>query len=68
MDSTSNLQRNAVGNIFLNPASGDYRLTRNSPAKDAGMVEYARQRAPFDDCNGAVRPQGSGYDIGAYEN
>lgn len=43
--------------------SGDYHLAPGSPAIDAGT----NQNAPTSDINGGARPQGKGWDIGAYE-
>ncbi len=42
---------------------GDYHLQRDSPAIDRGTAE----KAPNTDLDGIVRPQGSGFDMGAYE-
>lgn len=42
---------------------GDYRLQASSPCIDAGTSEGA----PGTDIEGTPRPQGSGYDMGAYE-
>lgn len=42
---------------------GDYRLSDNSPAIDAGIFRYAAAT----DILGITRPQGLGVDIGAYE-
>jgi predicted outer membrane repeat protein len=47
---------------FVNPASGDYHLAASSPAIDAGT-----NAGVTTDLDGIVRPQGRGYDIGAYE-
>ena len=47
---------------FVSLAAGDFRLQAGSPALDAG-VNTGRDR----DYVGVVRPQGSAYDIGAYE-
>lgn len=57
-----------TGNISVNPlfvdaANGNYQLKTGSPCINAG----ANTGAPAFDFNGTVRPQGSGYDIGAYE-
>jgi parallel beta-helix repeat protein len=48
---------------FVNPAAGDFSLQPASPAIDAGatLTEVTH------DFNGVSRPQGSAYDIGAYE-
>ncbi len=48
---------------FVDPKTYDFRLTSGSPAIDAGIAE----RAPKTDLEGKPRPQGRGYDIGAYE-
>jgi parallel beta-helix repeat protein len=48
---------------FVNAAAGDLRLQAGSPAIDAGStVPLATE-----DISGVLRPQGSAYDIGAYE-
>ena len=43
--------------------SGDYRVQASSPAIDKGASTFA----PSHDMLGTTRPQGLGYDIGAYE-
>jgi hypothetical protein len=48
--------------LFESAASDDYRLRAGSPAVDAGTAAGAQV-----DLNGVWRPQGEGYDIGAYE-
>jgi len=52
-----------VNPLFVNPASGDFHLQPNSPAIDAGVAVTI----VTDDYDGNPRPQGAGYDIGAYE-
>lgn len=49
---------------FVNSAKLDFRLQKKSPAINAG-----KNLAPqvTDDYNGLIRPQGSTYDIGAFE-
>ncbi len=51
---------------FVNPAggNGDYHLRATSPAIDAG----SGSGAPARDKDGALRPQGITWDIGAYES
>ncbi len=49
--------------LFTNAGSRDYTLTASSPAKDAGLT----LSTVTVDANGVARPQGSAYDIGAYE-
>jgi hypothetical protein len=49
--------------LFVNPSGGDFRLNSSSPAIDSGSSDDA----PFDDYDGMSRPQGAGYDIGAFE-
>lgn len=46
-----------------NPGKFDLHLKSGSSAVNAGDAEYA----PLDDYDGVLRPQGSKYDIGAYE-
>jgi hypothetical protein len=49
--------------MFVNAAGNDYHLQQTSAAIDAGLT------LPFvpKDFDGKLRPQGAGYDIGAYE-
>jgi Protein of unknown function (DUF1565) len=64
-------QTNYVKTVTTNPQfvnntgdqTGDYHLQSTSPAKDAGTSTGA----PSTDFDGNTRPQGTGYDIGAYE-
>ena len=48
--------------LFVNQAGGDYHLKANSPCIDKGVNDGVT-----DDKDGISRPQGAGYDIGAYE-
>ncbi len=48
---------------FVNPSEADFHLLEGSPAIDRGSAVDA----PGEDFDGNVRPQGRGYDIGAYE-
>jgi hypothetical protein len=67
----SNIGELGEGNIygdplFLSPSwgsKGDYHLQNGSPAIDKGTSNGA----PSVDLEGKPRPQGSGFDIGAYE-
>jgi parallel beta-helix repeat protein len=55
-----------IGNIDADPlfvGAGDYHLTAGSPSIDAGTSDGA----PAIDIEGTTRPQGNGYDMGAYE-
>ena len=59
---------------FVDPDNRDFHLLYNSPAIDAGGTPDFDALAPSylnigvtTDYDGAVRPQGAGYDIGAYE-
>lgn len=55
---------NLTGNPqFVDAVTGDFHLTADSPAIDAGTAE----NAATDDFEGNSRPCGAGYDIGAYE-
>lgn len=48
---------------FVNSSLSDFELLPSSPAIDQGSPT----NAPATDYNGSIRPQGLGYDIGAYE-
>ena len=48
---------------LVNPSGFDFRLSRESPAIDAGLQSLDL----LDDFEGRARPQGRGYDVGAYE-
>jgi hypothetical protein len=50
-------------NATLDPATWDYHIKSTSPAIDAGVSNGA----PSDDLDGNSRPQGGGYDLGAFE-
>ncbi|MEM4710463.1 MAG: choice-of-anchor Q domain-containing protein, partial [Candidatus Woesearchaeota archaeon] len=50
--------------VFVNPDIFDYRLAPNSPGIDQGAVLSNEFRRSL---NGVLRPQGSGWDIGAFE-
>ncbi|MCK5321573.1 right-handed parallel beta-helix repeat-containing protein, partial [Candidatus Pacearchaeota archaeon] len=65
--------RSATGNgqnsfdtnpLFVDVGGLDFHLQDISPAKDVG----ASESSPSYDLEGNLRPQGSGYDIGAYES
>ena len=49
--------------LFVDPGGADFHLQSGSPAIDAGSP----LNAPADDYDGNPRPQGSDYDIGAFE-
>jgi len=48
---------------FVNPSDGNFHLQEDSPAIDNGLSVDA----PGEDFDGNTRPQGAGYDIGAFE-
>jgi parallel beta-helix repeat protein len=48
---------------FVNPSKANFHLRQDSPAIDAGSAVDV----PSDDFDGNPRPQGAGYDIGAFE-
>jgi hypothetical protein len=54
-----------VNPLFVDISSGDYRLQATSPAVDAAMPTPTGQ--PDHDFAGTARPQGGGFDIGAFE-
>ncbi len=49
--------------LFVDPVNNDYHLKSGSPAINAGITVPE----VTDDLEGIVRPQGSAYDLGAYE-
>lgn len=49
--------------LFVDMINSNYRLQPESPCIDAGTSAGA----PGDDIEGVTRPQGAGYDMGAYE-
>ena len=59
-DGTGNIDADP---LFTDAANGDYSLTAGSSCIDAGTADGA----PDTDILGIARPQGSGYDMGAYE-
>lgn len=52
-----------VDPLLIDLANNDFHLQENSPAIDAGQLRSEVTR----DLEGKPRPQGAGYDIGAYE-
>ena len=48
---------------LVNPSASNFHLQSGSPAIDKGVVSSGLSK----DASGVVRPQGKGYDIGAYE-
>lgn len=60
--------------LFVNRAASDYHITSTSPAKDAGLtVLPSNSFVPNpgatigNDKDGILRPQGTAFDLGAYE-
>ncbi len=49
--------------LFVDPENRGYRLSASSPCIDKGTSNGA----PDKDIDGRIRPQGGGYDMGAYE-
>jgi len=50
--------------LFVDPAAADFHLQAGSPALDTGSAT----NAPETDFDGSARPQGLGFDIGAFES
>jgi hypothetical protein len=53
--------------LFVNVSGNDYHLRAGSAAIGAGAASFGGHAAPATDAGGTPRPQGGGYDIGAYE-
>jgi parallel beta-helix repeat protein len=53
--------------LFTSAPAGDFTLSTMSPAIDAGAVASSPNQPPSYDLLGNARPQGAGYDLGAYE-
>jgi hypothetical protein len=49
--------------LFVSPGTGNFHLQADSPARDRGIA----LGAPVIDFDGIKRPQGTGYDLGAFE-
>ncbi len=64
-DHNIEITMNNASTYFISPSegTGNYHLKSTSPAIDAGSGDSA----PNIDRDGVVRPQGSGWDLGAYE-
>ncbi len=52
---------------FINSDKDNFDLQSNSPCIDAGAGVVTNAVMPVTDYLGRIRPQGNGYDIGAYE-
>jgi IPT/TIG domain len=66
---TSNLN---VDPLFANRSGGDFHITSSSPAKDAGVTvvpanPFVPSSSTAKDKDGVSRPQGTAFDMGAYE-
>ncbi|HLX60977.1 MAG TPA: right-handed parallel beta-helix repeat-containing protein [Planctomycetota bacterium] len=59
--------RHTQDELFVNWNAGDYHLSTTSPALNIGVATLNSKSAPTSDLESHARPQGTGYDIGAYE-
>jgi parallel beta-helix repeat protein len=53
--------------LFRDLIGNDYRLSEASVARDSGAPSLNGRAAPAADRAGVLRPQGTGFDVGAYE-
>ena len=53
--------------LFTDAANADYTLVAGAPAIDAGLASFDGKSAPDHDAAGVARPQGAGFDVGAFE-
>lgn len=53
--------------LFVNAGGDNYNLLGGVPAIDSGVPVFQTVSAPNRDISGTPRPQGSGFDLGAYE-
>lgn len=67
IDGPTNIIQSSPGNLFVNSGSRDYHLVSGAAAIDGGTASHSGATAPNTDHDGASRPQGSAFDIGAYE-
>lgn len=58
----------APDQVFADAAAQNYRPRPGSPSIDAGAPAVAGRQAPYYDAATKLRPQGSGWDAGAYED
>lgn len=54
--------------LFSDSNAANFSLAPRSPALDAGVSGFGGLAAPAHDINAVPRPQGPGFDIGAYES
>jgi hypothetical protein len=54
--------------LFVDAGAADYRLRAGAPAIDTGRAALGGVAAPVTDLAGSARPQGAGFDVGAYES
>ncbi len=65
---SSNMVNSAnPSDLFVDHNRGDYRLRLGSQAIDTGRSTFSGESAPTLDLSGGIRPQGGGYDLGAFE-
>lgn len=67
MDSASNFQSTSTTELFVNQGLADFHLLNGASVINAGKAAFGEKNAPSDDFDGNTRPQGAGFDIGAYE-
>ena len=67
--STANASKTSTqAELFVAPASRDYRLRAGAVAANAGVASFNGKNAPAEDIARVIRPQGDAWDHGAYES
>jgi parallel beta-helix repeat protein len=67
IDGSSNITSGSLSSLFVNANQDNYHHAAGSPAIDAGRGSFQSESPPTTDMEGSSRPQGGGFDAGAFE-